>query len=246
MHSCWDLRVSWDKSGVSLGAWVWVCVNVCVCVYIFLLCLTFQNLPRECAHVCVCQRTYVSVCVRPAKLCACKCTGKVAGPPWTKAQLFSEQLASLKRTSLPPLAAPRAPHHSIVQIIQLSPPPSESLCLPDLPLLVLPSLLSFTAALSDKAPLVPVAEGKIHQSAVLIYLSLNKWRLYIVASKTTPKSGAFWKANDLYGCENTIAGCCCCELLYRCTLYWAIVRNRAVPFYSTDWIQLRTHITGTQ
>jgi len=59
------------------------------------------------------------------------------------------------------------------------PTPCESLCLPDLPLLVLPSLLlSVPTTLSDKAPLVPVAEGKVHQSETLIYFSLSKWRLY--------------------------------------------------------------------
>lgn len=98
--------------------------------------------------VCLCVRAYV--CAHSASQCGCKCTGKVVGPPRTKAQLFSEQLALLKRTSLPPLAAPRAPHHSVVEIIQLSPPPSEALCLPDFPLSVLPSLLTVSGMFSEK------------------------------------------------------------------------------------------------
>lgn len=91
------------------------CICVCVCIYLYLLHLKFHNLHWESTCVFHCVNVCLSVRV--------SAQGGRQGPLWTKAGLFSEQLASLKRTSLPPLAAPRAPHHSIVQIIQLYTPP---------------------------------------------------------------------------------------------------------------------------
>lgn len=89
-------------------------VSVAVWAYLSLLHLKFHNLHWESTCVFHFVNVCFSVCVNAQ--------GGRKEPPRTKAPLFSEQLASLKRTSLPPLAAPRAPHHSIVHIIQLYTP----------------------------------------------------------------------------------------------------------------------------
>lgn len=125
-------RESDEKSGVLCGivqshlsvwcpiCWIYSCwegllgVSVAVWAFISLCCTSNSIIFTESPLVCFTLWMCVLVCVNAQ--------GGRQEPPRTKAPLFSEQLASLKRTSLPPLAAPRAPHHSIVQIIQLYTP----------------------------------------------------------------------------------------------------------------------------
>lgn len=115
---CHRLNALLLRSEGWLSVCVCVCARVCACVcvhthtYVFRMCFTFQNLHWQ--HACFFKWVRACVCVvervHSTKMCACKCTGRVAGASlnkgsalfWTISSAKKDISSSISSTTCPP------------------------------------------------------------------------------------------------------------------------------------------------